>query len=110
MSEAGLSLRLEGSNAVLWLTLTGVLLEGLGNCGVVEFEEKRDNKRVILMASEQVMALPFSVELVVEDVIRQHGGRLSDRDLASRKAEEACTNSCSLLAPVYCSCCRDVTI
>ncbi|KAI4372292.1 hypothetical protein MLD38_010539 [Melastoma candidum] len=41
------------------------------------------------MATEQVAAFPFSVESVVQDVIQQHGGRLSDRDFASRKAEEA---------------------
>ena len=34
--------------------------------------------------------LPFSVASVVEDVLQQHGKRLSDIDLASRKAEEAC--------------------
>uniref|UniRef100_A0A1D1YMM2 Kinesin-4 n=1 Tax=Anthurium amnicola TaxID=1678845 RepID=A0A1D1YMM2_9ARAE len=33
--------------------------------------------------------LSFSVASVVEDVLRQHGARLSDIDLASRKAEEA---------------------
>ncbi|PSS28845.1 Kinesin-like protein [Actinidia chinensis var. chinensis] len=33
--------------------------------------------------------LPFSVASVVEDVLQQHGKRLSDIDLASRKAEEA---------------------
>lgn len=33
--------------------------------------------------------LTFSVASVVEDVLQQHGARLSDRDLASRKAEEA---------------------
>ncbi|XP_057962403.1 kinesin-like protein KIN-14I [Malania oleifera] len=33
--------------------------------------------------------LPFSVVSVVEDVLKQHGTRLSDFDLASRKAEEA---------------------
>ncbi|KAL9248982.1 Kinesin-like protein [Drosera capensis] len=31
----------------------------------------------------------FSMASVVEDVLRKHGGRLSDVDLASRKAEEA---------------------
>ncbi|KAL9234938.1 hypothetical protein vseg_009749 [Gypsophila vaccaria] len=35
--------------------------------------------------------LSFSVIAVVEDVLRQHGTRLSDLDLASRKAEEAST-------------------
>lgn len=40
------------------------------------------------MATEQV--LPFSIVSVVEDVLQQHGSRLSDIDLASRKAEEAC--------------------
>ncbi|XP_021821255.1 kinesin-like protein KIN-14I isoform X1 [Prunus avium] len=39
------------------------------------------------MATEQV--LPFSIASVVEDVLQQHGSRLSDIDLASRKAEEA---------------------
>ncbi|GFY89016.1 kinesin 4 [Actinidia rufa] len=33
--------------------------------------------------------LPFSVASVVEGVLQQHGKRLSDIDLASRKAEEA---------------------
>ncbi|GAB2277387.1 hypothetical protein Dimus_012091 [Dionaea muscipula] len=33
--------------------------------------------------------LSFSVASVVEDVLRKHGSRLSDIDLASRKAEEA---------------------
>ena len=40
------------------------------------------------MATEQI--LPFNVASVVEDVLQQHGGRLSDVNLASRKAEEAC--------------------
>ncbi|XP_074311733.1 kinesin-like protein KIN-14I isoform X2 [Silene latifolia] len=35
--------------------------------------------------------ISFSVMSVVEDVLRQHGTRLSDIDLASRKAEEAST-------------------
>lgn len=35
------------------------------------------------------LALPFSVVSVVEDVLQKHGSRLSDVDLASRKAEEA---------------------
>ncbi|CAL0320953.1 unnamed protein product [Lupinus luteus] len=39
------------------------------------------------MATEPVM--PFSVISVVEDVLQKHGGRLSDLNLASRKAEEA---------------------
>lgn len=39
------------------------------------------------MASEA--ALSFSVASVVEDVLQQHGPRLKDLDLASRKAEEA---------------------
>uniref|UniRef100_A0A5B6YKZ8 Putative kinesin-4-like n=1 Tax=Davidia involucrata TaxID=16924 RepID=A0A5B6YKZ8_DAVIN len=39
------------------------------------------------MATERI--LPFSVASVVEDVLHQHGKRLSDIDLASRKAEEA---------------------
>lgn len=34
--------------------------------------------------------LTFSVASVVEDVLQQHGKRLNDVDLASRKAEEAC--------------------
>lgn len=33
--------------------------------------------------------LSFSVAEVVEDVLQQHGNRLRDLDLASRKAEEA---------------------
>ncbi|KAK6915642.1 Calponin homology domain [Dillenia turbinata] len=33
--------------------------------------------------------VPFSAEMVVEDVLKQHGTRLSDIDFASRKAEEA---------------------
>ena len=45
------------------------------------------------MATEAVLA--FSVASVVEDVLQQHGKRLSDIDLASRKAEEACTISLS---------------
>ncbi|PKI76159.1 hypothetical protein CRG98_003520 [Punica granatum] len=40
-----------------------------------------------MAATEQ--ALPFSLESVVEDVLQQHGTLLSDRNLASRKAEEA---------------------
>ncbi|KAA8545222.1 hypothetical protein F0562_020006 [Nyssa sinensis] len=39
------------------------------------------------MATEGI--LPFNVASVVEDVLQQHGKRLSDIDLASRKAEEA---------------------
>ncbi|KAL2325569.1 hypothetical protein Fmac_024627 [Flemingia macrophylla] len=35
------------------------------------------------------LALPFSVVSVVEDVLQKHESRLSDVDLASRKAEEA---------------------
>lgn len=35
--------------------------------------------------------LQFDAASVVEDVLQQHGKRLSDIDLASRKAEEACT-------------------
>ncbi|KAL5565949.1 hypothetical protein UlMin_029113, partial [Ulmus minor] len=38
------------------------------------------------MAMEQV--LPFSVASMVEDVLQQYGGRPSEIDLASRKAEE----------------------
>lgn len=34
--------------------------------------------------------LDFSVVAMVDDVIQQHGKRLSDIDLASRKANEAC--------------------
>lgn len=34
-------------------------------------------------------AIPLSVTSLVEDVLQQHGTRLSDIDLASRKAEEA---------------------
>ena len=34
-------------------------------------------------------ALSFSVASVVEDVLQQHGNRLGDLDLESRKAEEA---------------------
>lgn len=40
------------------------------------------------MATEQV--LPFNIASVVEEVLQQHGTRLSDMGLASRKAEEAC--------------------
>ena len=36
-------------------------------------------------------ALSFSVASVVEDVLQQHGNRLRDLDLDSRKAEEAGT-------------------
>ncbi|KAG9459558.1 hypothetical protein H6P81_004066 [Aristolochia fimbriata] len=39
------------------------------------------------MAAEGVLS--FSMASLVEDVVRQHGGRLSDRDLASRKEEQA---------------------
>jgi len=39
------------------------------------------------MAAEA--ALFFSVASVVEDVLQQHGPRLKDLDLESRKAEEA---------------------
>ena len=41
------------------------------------------------MAAEA--ALFFSVASVVEDVLQQHGPRLKDLDLESRKAEEAGT-------------------
>jgi len=41
------------------------------------------------MAAEA--ALFFSVASVVEDVLQQHGHRLKDLDLESRKAEEAGT-------------------
>ncbi|GLT83949.1 hypothetical protein SLE2022_022110 [Rubroshorea leprosula] len=34
-------------------------------------------------------ALSFSVASLVEDVLQQHGNRLRDLDLESRKAEEA---------------------
>jgi hypothetical protein len=34
-------------------------------------------------------ALSFSVASVVEDVLQQHGTRLKDLDLESRKSEEA---------------------
>ncbi|KAJ1385601.1 P-loop containing nucleoside triphosphate hydrolase [Sesbania bispinosa] len=39
------------------------------------------------MATEPI--LPLSVVSVIEDVLQRHGSRLSDIDLASRKAEEA---------------------
>lgn len=39
------------------------------------------------MASDGMFSI--SVASVVEDVLQQHGTRLSDNDLASRKAEEA---------------------
>ncbi|XP_068661803.1 kinesin-like protein KIN-14I [Aristolochia californica] len=39
------------------------------------------------MASEGFLS--FSMASLVEDVVRQHGDRLSDRDLASRKEEQA---------------------
>ena len=42
----------------------------------------------VTMAEEGMM--PFSVVSIIEDVIRQHGTRLSDVNFASRKAEEAC--------------------
>jgi hypothetical protein len=42
----------------------------------------------VTMETEQV--LPFSVAAMIEDVLQQHGTRLSDRGLASRKAEESC--------------------
>lgn len=41
-------------------------------------------------------ALPFSIVSVVEDVLQKHGGRLSDIDFASRKAQEACKYHISL--------------
>ncbi|KAF7805073.1 kinesin-like protein KIN-14G [Senna tora] len=40
------------------------------------------------MATEKVLA--FSVASVVEEVLQQHGTQLSDINLASRQAEEAC--------------------
>ncbi|XP_062215868.1 kinesin-like protein KIN-14F [Phragmites australis] len=39
--------------------------------------------------TEAAAILSLSAAAVVEDVLRQHGCRLSDRDLASRRAEEA---------------------
>ncbi|KAL2941092.1 Kinesin-like protein KIN-14I [Bienertia sinuspersici] len=42
---------------------------------------------MVSMAEEGMLS--FSVVSVVEDVLRQHGTRLSDTDFASRKAEEA---------------------
>ncbi|EER94990.2 hypothetical protein BDA96_01G424900 [Sorghum bicolor] len=39
--------------------------------------------------AEAAAILSLSAAAVVEDVLRQHGCRLSDRDLASRRAEEA---------------------
>jgi hypothetical protein len=44
-------------------------------------------------------ALSFSVASVVEDVLQQHGNRLRDLDLDSRKAEEAGTFYFFLLFP-----------
>jgi kinesin family member C2/C3 len=41
------------------------------------------------MADVAAAVLSLSAAAVVEDVLRQHGCRLSDRDLASRRAEEA---------------------
>lgn len=35
-------------------------------------------------------AFPFSIVSVVEDVIQKHGSSLSDINLATRKAQEAC--------------------
>lgn len=43
---------------------------------------------VIYMATEQV--LNFSIASMVDHVLQQRGTGLSDRGLASRKAEEAC--------------------
>ncbi|KAK6911624.1 Calponin homology domain, partial [Dillenia turbinata] len=43
---------------------------------------------MLVMATTEGI-VPFSVEMVVEDVLKQHGTRLSDIDFASRKAEEA---------------------
>lgn len=40
------------------------------------------------METEQV--LPFSAVSVVEDVLQQHGAKLTDFYFASRKTEEAC--------------------
>ncbi|KAK1560159.1 hypothetical protein Q3G72_022996 [Acer saccharum] len=42
-------------------------------------------------------ALSFSVASVVEDVLQQHGTRLRDLDLESRKAEEAVESPCDAL-------------
>lgn len=39
--------------------------------------------------AEAAAIISLSAAAVVEDVLRQHGCRLSDRDLASRRAEEA---------------------
>lgn len=39
------------------------------------------------MAAEGFLSI--SVTSVLEDVLKEHGKRLSDMDLASRKAEEA---------------------
>lgn len=44
-------------------------------------------------------ALSFSVASVVEDVLQQHGTRLKDLDLESRKAEEA--GNSSLFIPSF---------
>ena len=44
----------------------------------------------VAMATAEDGVLDFSVASVVEDVLQQQGNRLSDVDLASRKAEEAC--------------------
>ncbi|XP_006651299.1 kinesin-like protein KIN-14F [Oryza brachyantha] len=41
------------------------------------------------MAEAAPLLFSLSAAAVVEDVLRQHGCRLSDRDLASRRAEEA---------------------
>lgn len=56
--------------------------------------------------------LTFSLASVVEDVLQQHGNRLRDLDLESRKAEEAGTlfcfystfvlNVCEILCSVRC--------
>lgn len=43
---------------------------------------------VINMATEQVLS--FSIASMVENVLQQRGTRLSDRGLASRKADESC--------------------
>lgn len=41
------------------------------------------------MAEAAAAVVSLSAAAVVEDVLRQHGCRLNDRDLASRRAEEA---------------------
>lgn len=50
--------------------------------------------------------LQINVASLVEDVLQQHGKRLSDIDLASRKAHEACKMLISSSFCLYISVCH----